>query len=202
MSEISAYILQAVRSFSKEEKPILIAIDGRCSAGKTTLAEKLQKETGCRVIHMDDFFLRPKQRTKQRYREPGGNVDYERFLTEVMEPLAGHRSFSYRPYDCKRQVLSEAIEVQPCDVAVIEGSYSCHPALWNFYDLRIFMDVGKEEQLRRIALRNGEAALSVFWEKWIPLEEAYFKAYDIEGRCDFRVGADQSVFQRRYFTIS
>ncbi|MCD7738708.1 MAG: uridine kinase [Lachnospiraceae bacterium] len=191
MSGISAYILQTVRSFQKEKKPILIAIDGRCSAGKTTLAEKLQRETGWCVIHMDDFFLRPKQRTKQRYREPGGNVDYERFLTEVMEPLAGHRLFAYRPYDCKRQALLEAIEISPCDVAVIEGSYSCHPSLWNFYDLRIFMDVGKEEQLRRIAQRNGEAALAAFQEKWIPLEEAYFKAYDIEGRCDLRVGADQ-----------
>ncbi|MCD8327266.1 MAG: uridine kinase [Lachnospiraceae bacterium] len=184
MSEITACVLQAIRSLQKTKKPMLIAIDGRCSAGKTTLAQSLQKETGCTVIHMDDFFLRPEQRTQQRYREPGGNVDYERFLEEVMEPLSEHRAFCYQPYDCQRQTLSEAVRVQPCDAAVIEGSYSCHPALRDFYDLRIFMDVGKEEQLRRIAQRNGEAALAVFQEKWIPLEEAYFKAYDIEGRCD------------------
>ncbi|MCD8130589.1 MAG: AAA family ATPase [Lachnospiraceae bacterium] len=188
MSEMTACVLRALGSLQKAEKPILIAIDGRCCVGKTTLAQSLQKEIGCRVIHMDDFFLRPEQRTEKRYHEPGGNVDYERFLMEVMEPLAEHRPFSYRPYDCKRQALSEVIEVQPCDVAVIEGSYSCHPALWDFYDLRIFMDVGKEEQLRRIAKRNGEAALAVFREKWIPLEEAYIKAYDIEGRCDLRFG--------------
>lgn len=184
MSEITACVLQAIHAIQKTEKPILIAIDGRCCAGKTTLAQRLQKETGCIVLHMDDFFLRPKQRTKQRYQEPGGNVDYERFLTEVMKPLTEHRLFTFRPYDCRRQALSEAIQVQLCELAVIEGSYSCHPTLWSFYDLRVFMDVGKEEQLRRVAQRNGEEALSVFREKWIPLEEAYFQAYDIENRCD------------------
>ncbi len=190
MSEMTACVLRAVCSLQKVEKPILIAIDGRCSAGKTTLAEGLREETGCVVIHMDAFFLRPEQRTEERYREPGGNVDYERFLAEVMEPLAGHQPFFYQPYDCKRQALSEAIQVLPCDLAVIEDSYSCHPTLWDFYDLRIFMDVSKKEQLRRIALRNGEEALAVFQEKWIPLEEAYFKAFDIEGRCGlcFREG--------------
>ena len=60
-------------------QPMLIAVDGRCASGKTTLASALERETGCNVIHMDHFFLRPEQRTKQRLEEPGGNVDYERF---------------------------------------------------------------------------------------------------------------------------
>ena len=46
--------------------PLLIAIDGRCGAGKTTLAQRLQQELGGRVFHMDDFFLRPEQRTAAR----------------------------------------------------------------------------------------------------------------------------------------
>ena len=37
----------------------IIAIDGRCAAGKTTLAARLAKELGGDVIHMDDFFLPP-----------------------------------------------------------------------------------------------------------------------------------------------
>lgn len=45
--------------------PLLIAIDGRCGAGKTTLAQRLQQELGGRVFHMDDFFLRPVQRTAE-----------------------------------------------------------------------------------------------------------------------------------------
>ncbi len=184
MSEITACVLEAVRSHEKIQKPVLVAIDGRCSAGKTTLAERLQRELGWCVIHMDDFFLRPEQRTLERYQEPGGNVDYERFLVEVMEPLVKQKPFAYRVYDCKRQEFSETIQIPLCPIAIIEGSYSCHPSLYDYYALHIFMDVGKEEQRKRIVQRNGEAALTVFQEKWIPLEETYFKAYEIKDRCD------------------
>ncbi|MCD8106981.1 MAG: AAA family ATPase [Oscillospiraceae bacterium] len=165
-------------------KPLLIAIDGRCCSGKTTLAAKLREKLDCTVIHMDDFFLRPEQRTPERYLEPGGNIDYERFLSEVMKPLKAGKPFSYRPYDCKLQTLKEPVPVEPCEVAVIEGSYSCHPEFWDFYDLRIFLDIEKDEQLKRIARRNGEQAVEVFKEKWIPLEELYIKTYNIKERCD------------------
>ena len=33
---------------------------------------------------MDDFFLRPEQRRPERFAEPGGNVDRERFAAEVL----------------------------------------------------------------------------------------------------------------------
>ena len=32
---------------------------------------------------MDDFYLQEYQRTQERYNEPGGNVDRERFKKEV-----------------------------------------------------------------------------------------------------------------------
>ena len=43
-----------------EEKDfVLVAIDGKCTSGKTTLASKLTEIYDCNVFHMDDFFLRP-----------------------------------------------------------------------------------------------------------------------------------------------
>lgn len=166
------------------KRPLLIALDGRCAAGKTTLAARLREELDCNVIHMDYFFLQPKQRTKERMQEPGGNVDYERFLEEVMLPLSRGQEFSYRIYDCKRMELSSAVRVEPKMITVVEGSYSCHPVLWDFYGLRVFLDVEAAEQLRRICCRNGEQAAAKFRDCWIPLEERYFAAYQIRERCD------------------
>lgn len=136
------------------------------------------------MFHMDDFFLRPEQRTAERFAEPGGNVDYERFLKEVMLPLKSGESFCFRPYDCHRQAFSEAVLVEPCPINIIEGSYSCHPMLWDCYDIRIFLRLEKEEQLCRIRERNGEDMLLMFRDKWIPLEERYFEHFRIEKRCD------------------
>ena len=35
-----------------KQRPLLIAIDGRCAAGKTTLAGRLEQELNCNVIHI------------------------------------------------------------------------------------------------------------------------------------------------------
>lgn len=62
--------VQAIRQLQKEreasEAPILVAIDGRCGSGKTTLGEYLGQVFDCNVFRMDDFFLRMEQRTPER----------------------------------------------------------------------------------------------------------------------------------------
>ena len=63
----------------------IIAIDGRCASGKTTFTQKLANYLNAEVIHMDDFFLRNELKTKERLSEVGGNIDYERFTSEVLE---------------------------------------------------------------------------------------------------------------------
>lgn len=161
----------------------VVAIDGRCGSGKTTLAAQLRAHYGCSLIPMDHFFLRRSQRTAQRLETPGENVDHERFLAEVLAPLSQAEAFSYRPFDCSQMALGIPVAIDPTGLTIVEGSYSCHPKLWAHYDLRIFLTVDPEEQMRRIELRNGSYA-RVFREKWIPLEEAYFSAFDLEARCD------------------
>ena len=174
-----------LREIEKINKPMIIAVDGRCASGKTTFAAALEKEIGCTVIHTDHFFLRPEQRTEKRFNEIGGNVDYERLIEEVMLPLSKGKSFSYRKFDCKAMKLSTEIEVRPGSVTVIEGSYSCHQKMFDFYDLRIFFTVDPQEQLRRIRFRNGSNAIKDFIERWIPLEEKYFSVCKIQEKCDF-----------------
>lgn len=177
-------IKQKVTTLIEEKPQVLLAIDGRCAAGKTTLAQKLAEIFSCPVIHMDDFFLRPEQRTKERLETPGGNVDHERFLEEVMTPLRERKGFSYRPFDCHSQQFKEPVRISQGTLIIVEGSYSCHPSLWDHYDLRIFLDVTEEEQRKRILKRNGEAAAKIFQEKWIPMEEKYFEQFHIREKCD------------------
>lgn len=157
-----------------EVKPAIIAIDGPAGAGKSTLAEQLrQLFVDAEVYHMDDFFLTPDLRTPERLARPGENVDHERFLNEVLLPLRRGKPFAYRRYDCQTGEFSPR-SGEPARLAIVEGSYSLHPSLRAYYDLKIFLDVDPQEQERRIRARSSEQMAQRFFTEWIPLEEAYF----------------------------
>ena len=169
----------------------VIAIDGRSASGKTTFSYALAERIGGRVIHMDDFFLPPELRSEERYREAGGNVHYERFKEEVLDNLSSSHPFSYRRFNCSLMSYDEdPIIVDPAFPVIIEGAYSLSPRLGKYYDLSVFMTIGKEEQMRRIKIRNGEKKASVFASRWIPLEEAYFQEMNIEQIADLVIDCD------------
>jgi uridine kinase len=163
---------------------ILIGIDGNSAGGKSSLAQLLSKLYDCNVFHMDHFFLPKQQKTPERLREAGGNVDYERFYNEVMTSLTKGIAFKYQVFDCHLNKLSYSIEVIPKKINIIEGVYSLHPAYQHFFDLKIFLSLSTEEQSKRILKRNGKEMLLRFQKEWIPLENYYFNKLGIQEVCD------------------
>ena len=172
-----------IDALMREKSRVVCAIDGGCASGKTTLAALLKSVYGCNVFSMDDFFLRPFQRTTERLSEPGGNVDYERFGAQVLQPLLIGRPFAYRPYDCATQKLTDALAVQPHPLNIVEGVYSLHPSLAEAYDLKVFLKISGEAQKRRL-MRRSEGMYDRFVQTWIPMEKDYFSAYQVSDQCD------------------
>lgn len=170
--------------------PLLIALDGRCAAGKTTLANRLAEQYGWGVIHLDDFFLQPAQRTSQRLAEPGGNLDRERLISEVLLPLTRHRPGVYRVFDCRTMGFAAVPRPLPAaPVVLLEGSYACHPDLRPLCGLHVVLTVDPGEQLRRLTARNP-ARLQDFRTRWIPMEEQYFRYFHIPETCDLTLVSD------------
>lgn len=162
----------------------VVAIDGRSSSGKSSLGQLLQDVYGCPVIAMDDFFLRPEQRTVSRLREPGGNIDYERFQLEVIPKLKGGNPFHYRVYNCQQNNFIISPTIKSHRLTVVEGCYSHHPTFVESYDLKVFLTVSPEVQKERLLKRSGPAMLERFVNEWIPLEELYFSVLDIPRKSD------------------
>lgn len=171
------------RFMQSDKKILLVAIDGRCSSGKTTLGYYMQKVYDCNLFHMDDFFLQNHQRTQERLSEVGGNVDYERFSKEVLIPVMEGLDVVYRPFSCQKRAIQEGTIIKHKRLNVVEGSYSMHPYFRNPYDVRIFMDIDNEQQINNIRKRNGEAKLAQFKKEWIPKENAYFEKFHISSGC-------------------
>ena len=186
MEEILSSLKKRIDDLLKTGKQIVIAMDGNCAAGKTTLASLLEKEYDCNIFHMDDFFLRPQQRTAERYAQPGGNVDYERFRQEVLLPLKTGNPFSYRPFSCKTFSLSDSVQVMPKQLNIVEGTYCLHPYFEDPYDLRLFLSVDGEIQKERI-LQRPPHVIDRFFSDWIPMEKHYFDALQIPESADLRL---------------
>ncbi len=172
-------VKKKIDAMLEENRSILIAIEGKCTSGKTTLASALAEIYDCNVFHMDDFFLRPEQRTEVRFAEAGGNVDYERFHEEVLLPLKAGHSFSYRPFDCQSGGLSQPVSVTPKKLNIVEGTYSHHPYFGDPYDWKILLTVSPQLQRQRILARPAFLHQS-FFEMWIPMENRYFDAFHID----------------------
>ncbi|MRG84925.1 uridine kinase family protein [Salinibacillus xinjiangensis] len=177
-------ILKLLGKIESQNKSIILAIDGRCASGKSTLAEEISAQIDCNLFHMDDFFLPFERKTKERLAEPGGNVDYERFIKEVMQPLKENKPVTYRKYNCSIGSLTEALHFPKKKINIIEGVYALHPALQSLYDYKTFLTVNPSIQKERILKRNGQKMLEKFIHQWIPLEERYFTALEIEYLCD------------------
>ena len=174
-------LFQAIDALLAKKGSARIAIDGNSGAGKSTLGALLAAAYGGNLYHMDDFFLPPGRKTAARLAEPGGNVDWERFSTEVLAHLGA--PFSYRPWRCHPGVFAAPVTVLPRAVEIAEGVYSMHPALRSAYDLGVFLSVTPDEQVRRIRARSGEAMLKRFVDEWIPLENAYFERLGVRACC-------------------
>ena len=190
MTDFELALLLRIRALAAVQPRVLVAIDGRCAAGKTTLAASLQAQLACNVFHMDDFFLRPEQRTEARFAQPGGNVDRERFLEEVLLPLREGKPVDYRRFDCATFTIAPPQRIKAGTLNIVEGAYSMHPDLAPYYDLSVFLPISAEKQRERILKRNAPAHAKQFFGRWIPLEQRYFDALDVRNRCDLILSAD------------
>lgn len=169
---------------SRTAHPMLhLAIDGPCASGKSTLAAALADIYHCPLIHMDDFFLRPEQRTPERLTQPGGNVDHERFTEEIHSPMSRGETITYRPWRCGVGDFGPEVVVPPAPLTIIEGCYSLRRDLRDAYQLRVWVQADWPSRRRRLLERGGQECLARFESQWIPLENRYFKAHDVAQCC-------------------
>ena len=175
-------------SLAEEDRPLMVALDGRAASGKTELALALAAQLpGTTAIHMDDYFLPPERKTIPRLSFPGGNIDSERFEAEVLQPVASGLSIRTRRWDCKGETFGAWRTIEPGSILICEGSYSYAPQLASYYDVAVFCDITAALQRERILQRNGTEGWKQFARNWIPLEEYYIRWTRLRHRCPWYI---------------
>ena len=185
VSTLSALLTAALAQHPT--RPLVLALDGRCGSGKTTLADRLVRQFPASIVlHTDDFYLPPAQRVRGWEKTPCANMDLTRLRDEALRPAYEGQPVFCRAYSCRAGAYQPVQELAAQPLVILEGSYSHHPLLAGYETLRVFVTCSKEEQTRRLQAREGERYAN-FAARWIPPEEGYFAQYRIEETADLAV---------------
>ena len=131
-------------------KPLVLALDGRCGSGKTTLANGLSAQLpGCTLLRTDDFYLPPARRSPDWAHTPCANMDLTRLRDETLRPAYAGQPVAYRAYSCREGAFLPPAQLPAQPLVILEGSYSHHPLLRPYETLRVFVTCTKAEQTRR-----------------------------------------------------
>lgn len=139
---------------------VLAALDGPCASGKTTLAGQAARQLGCPLVHMDDFFLPPARKTPARLAQPGGKCGLGAGAGPGPGPPVPGRARPVLPLPLPYRGVWAPVSLSPAPLVLVEGVYALHPALRDFYRLRIFLEAPWPVRRARLLDRGGPELLA------------------------------------------
>lgn len=178
-------IIKRIDNLLRHKECVIIAIDGKCCSGKSSLADLLKEKYDAVLIRTDDFYLPQEARTESRMKEIAGHMDYERFNDDVVSNLG--KEFTYYKYNREIDKFDKIELIKNNKLIIVEGTYSLLPYFDKYYDLSIFLDIEYDNQINRIIARNGESKLKDYVNKWIVYENRYFNFYNIKHKADIYI---------------
>lgn len=166
-------------------RPLIVAIDGRSAAGKSTLARNLAALfVDATIVHTDDL----------AWYEP--LFEWSHLLREgILAPARGGDRVSFTPPAWSARGRQGSIEL-PAGVAtlIVEGVGAAHASTARLVDVVIWVQSDRDEAERRGLERdiasgeNGdEEATRAFWHEWGAAERDYLALDRPWERADFVV---------------
>ncbi|NRD76961.1 AAA family ATPase [Bacillus sp. BRMEA1] len=187
-------LVKLINSFPKKRQTLIIGIDGCGGSGKSTLANRLKEECeNVTVIHMDDFYKPSHHIMKAHPKDKpiGADYDWQRVLTQVLEPLRQNKEGNYQRYDWDLDRLAEWHLAPSGGIVIIEGVYAIRKEMENHCDIKIWVNTPRETRLARGLERDGQAARSIWEDNWMIAEDIYMKEQVPQERVDFIVNGTE-----------
>jgi para-aminobenzoate synthetase len=160
--------------------PVIIAIDGRSGAGKTTLAielaARLRNHHKVSLFHLEDIY-------------PGWNglaAGVERYVTTVLAPLRRGEPATWVSWDWERHYDGDTRVTLPAEIVIVEGVGAAAAAARPLLDAVIWADSPDNERRTRALERDGET-YGPYWDQWAAQEAELLGADNVREHADVRV---------------
>jgi len=139
--------MQLGRDRGADHRPVVLAVDGRSSSGKTTLAGRLEDVIpGSAVVHTDDIAW-----WHSRFGWAGLLID------GILLPAHAGRPVTFRPPRWDERQRQGAIEVPAgCPMLIIEGVGAARRESTHLTDTAVWVQSDERETGRRTLARVGQ----------------------------------------------
>lgn len=175
-------LFQAIEDkLASHNQTLVISIDGRAGAGKTTLANQLAKSfPGTQVIHMDDLY-------RGWALTLGQNLTRE--LQSILDQLADQGEVTYVKFDWLQNNLGDKVIFAAPKILVLEGVGSGQSSISDSVDISVWIEVSQEIGLSRVLERDG-AQITEEMRLFILEQETHFTAEGTQERSDFQLSGN------------
>jgi anthranilate synthase component 1/para-aminobenzoate synthetase len=160
--------------------PVIIAIDGRSGAGKTTLAvelaARLRAHHKVSLFHLEDIY-------------PGWNglmAGIDRYVATVLEPLSRGEAATWTSWDWEKHYDGDSRVTLPAEIVVVEGVGAAAAAARPLLSAVIWADSPDDVRRTRALDRDG-GTYEPFWDQWAAQEEEWLHGDDVRQHADVRV---------------
>ncbi|MEW1981384.1 chorismate-binding protein [Citricoccus sp. NPDC079358] len=152
--------------------PLLLAIDGRSGAGKTSLAVEtaalLRPHLEVAVFHLDSIY-------------PGWDglvASLDTYAHDVVAPLAQGRTARWTWWDWTADAPGRADATPPADVVILEGVGAGNRNARPHLDAVAWVAMDDGERKRRALRRDGET-FAAHWDRWAAQEDTYLAGDEV-----------------------
>lgn len=160
--------------------PVIIAVDGRSGAGKTTLAvelaARLREHHKVSLFHLEDIY-------------PGWNglaTGIERYVATVLTPLSQGEAAEWVSWDWESHYDGRQQVTLPAEIVIVEGVGAAANAARPMIDAVVWVESPGEDRRRRALARDG-STYEPFWDVWAAQEEAWLESDPVISSADIRV---------------
>lgn len=160
--------------------PVIIAVDGRSGAGKTTLAvelaARLRAHHKVSLFHLEDIY-------------PGWDglaAGLERYVSTVLTPLSRGEAATWTSWDWENHYDGDARVTLPAEIVIVEGVGAAAEAARPLLDAIVWAESPDDVRRTRALDRDG-ATYEPYWDQWAAQEEEWLGRDDVPGHADLRV---------------